>query len=217
MDSGRANTIFRNGHVWAGDRAGSSASALAITDRRIVAVGEDDDVMNLSVPGTRVVDLDGQTLVPGFVDAHAHIWKIGHLLTTLLDVRAADSLEWIAERLRAQSKRLAPGAWLQGRGYNEARFPGSIRHQLGRVLGGGGFDPAADILGITVNRWPHGYACQYNSLADDFWINGGEQPCVIARRPYKRIAIANADAGAYSYTDAAIDHAHRAVHELLAG
>jgi len=124
MDSGNAKTIFRNGHVWAGDRAGSSASALAITDRRIVAVGEDDDVMNLSVPGTRVVDLGGQTLVPGFVDAHAHIWKIGHLLTTLLDVRAADSLEWIAERLRAQSKRLAPGAWLQGRGYNEARFPG---------------------------------------------------------------------------------------------
>ncbi len=92
----------------------------------------------------------------------------------------------------------------------------SIRDQLGRSLGGGGFDPAADILGITVNRWPHGYAYQYNSLADDFWVNGGEQPCVVARRPHGRIAIANADAGAYSYTDAAIDHAHRAVQELLA-
>jgi spermidine dehydrogenase len=92
-----------------------------------------------------------------------------------------------------------------------------IRDQLGRVLGGGGFDPATDILGITVNRWPHGYAYQYNSLADEFWINNGEQPCAIARRPYKRIGIANADAGAYAYTDAAIDHAHRAVHELLAG
>lgn len=92
-----------------------------------------------------------------------------------------------------------------------------IREQLGRVLGGGGFDPAGDILGITVNRWPHGYAYQYNSLADDFWFNNGEQPCAVARRPYKRVAIANADAAAYSYTDAAIDHAHRAVHELLAG
>ena len=93
----------------------------------------------------------------------------------------------------------------------------SLRDQLGRVFGSGGFDPASDILGITVNRWPHGYAYQYNSLADDFWLNGGEQPCSIARRPYQRIAIANADAAAYSYTDAAIDHAHRAVHELLAG
>lgn len=92
----------------------------------------------------------------------------------------------------------------------------NIRTQLGRALGGGGFDPATDILGITVNRWPHGYAYQYNSLADDFWLNGGEEPCAVARRPHGRIAIANADAAAYSYTDAAIDHAHRAIQELLA-
>jgi spermidine dehydrogenase len=93
----------------------------------------------------------------------------------------------------------------------------SIREQLARTLGAGGFDPAPDILGITVNRWPHGYAYQYNSLFDDFWVNGGEQPCVVARRPFGRIAIANADAAAYSYTDASIDHAHRAVQELLDG
>ncbi len=91
----------------------------------------------------------------------------------------------------------------------------SIRDQLGRVLSGGGFDPAADILGITVNRWPHGYAYQYNSLSDDFWLNNGEQPCAVARRPHGRISIANSDAAAYAYTDAAIDHAHRAVQELL--
>jgi spermidine dehydrogenase len=93
----------------------------------------------------------------------------------------------------------------------------SIRDQLGRALGAGGFDPATDILGITVNRWPHGYAYQYNSLNDAFWLNGGEQPCVVARRRYGRIAIANSDAGAYAYTDCAIDHGHRAAHELLAG
>jgi spermidine dehydrogenase len=90
-----------------------------------------------------------------------------------------------------------------------------IRDQLGRVLGGGGFDPAADILGITVNRWPHGYAYQYNSLSEDFWLANGEQPCAVARRPHGRIAIANSDAAAYAYTDAAIDHGHRAVEELL--
>ena len=95
-----------------------------------------------------------------------------------------------------------------------AQIERSIRDQLGRALGPGGFDPARDILGITANRWPHGYAYQYNSLYDDFWFAGGETPCEIARRPFGRIAIANADAGAYSYTDAAIDHAHRAVNEL---
>ena len=92
----------------------------------------------------------------------------------------------------------------------------NIRDQLGRTFGGGGFDPAADILGITVNRWPHGYAYQYSSLADPFWIDGGDEPCVAARQPFGRIAIANADAAAYSYTDAAIDQARRAVNELRA-
>jgi spermidine dehydrogenase len=67
-----------------------------------------------------------------------------------------------------------------------------------------------------VNRWPHGYAYQYNSLWDPFWLEGGEQPCTLARRPFGRIAVANSDAAAYAYTDAAFDEAHRAVQELLA-
>jgi spermidine dehydrogenase len=91
----------------------------------------------------------------------------------------------------------------------------NIRSELARMLGGGGFDPAVDILAITVNRWPHGYTYQYNSLSDPFWLAGGEQPCVVARQRVGRIAIANADAAAYAYTDAAIDQAHRAVQEIL--
>jgi spermidine dehydrogenase len=90
----------------------------------------------------------------------------------------------------------------------------NIREQLTRMLGPGGFDPARDILEITVNRWPHGYAYQYNSLFDDFWLTGGESPCQIARKPFGRITIANSDADAYAYTDCAIDQAYRAVQEL---
>jgi spermidine dehydrogenase len=90
-----------------------------------------------------------------------------------------------------------------------------IREQLGRTLGPGGFDPARDIAAITVNRWPHGYAYEYNSLWDKFWLEGGELPCEVARKPYGRIAIANADAGAYAYVDGAIDQAWRAVGEIL--
>ena len=90
----------------------------------------------------------------------------------------------------------------------------NIREQLLRILGPGGFDPARDILEITVNRWPHGYAYEYNSLFDQFWLEGGETPCQVARKPFGRIAIANADADAYAYTDCAIDQAYRAVQEL---
>ncbi len=89
-----------------------------------------------------------------------------------------------------------------------------IRDELARGLGAGGFDPARDISAITVNRWPHGYAYEYNSLWDKFWLEGGEQPCEVARKPFGRLAIANADAGAYAYTDCAIDQAWRAVGEI---
>jgi spermidine dehydrogenase len=95
-------------------------------------------------------------------------------------------------------------------------FERNIRDQLARMLGAGGFDPARDIRAITVNRWPHGYAYQYNSLWDPFWLEGkGPTPCETARKPFGRLAIANSDAGAYAYTDGAIDQAHRAVRELL--
>jgi spermidine dehydrogenase len=90
----------------------------------------------------------------------------------------------------------------------------NIREQLARVVGPGGFDPARDIMEITVNRWPHGYAYEYNSLFDRFWLEGTEAPCQVARKPFGRLAIANADADAYAYTDCAIDQAYRAVGEL---
>jgi spermidine dehydrogenase len=92
-------------------------------------------------------------------------------------------------------------------------FERRIRDQLARVLGAGGFDPARDIEAITVNRWPHGYAYEYNPLWDPDWPVG-QRPCDIARRRFGRIAIANSDAAAAAYTDQAIDQAYRAVQEL---
>jgi spermidine dehydrogenase len=97
-----------------------------------------------------------------------------------------------------------------------SRFERNIRDQLGRMLGGAGFDPVKDIEGITVNRWAHGYAFTPNSLFDPDWKEG-EQPWVIGRKPFGKIAIANSDAGANAYTDVAIDQAWRAVGELLHG
>lgn len=94
-------------------------------------------------------------------------------------------------------------------------FERNIRDQLGRTLGGGGFDPARDITAITVNRWPHGYAYEYNYLFDPVWPPG-RAPHEIGRQRFGNIAIANSDSGAAAYTDSAIDQAHRAVEELLA-
>ena len=89
-----------------------------------------------------------------------------------------------------------------------------VRRQLVRTLGPGGFDPAGDILALTINRWPHGYAYTYDTLSDPPFAPE-QRPHVIGRRAFGRIAIANADSGAAAYTNEAIDQAERAVHDCL--
>lgn len=89
-----------------------------------------------------------------------------------------------------------------------------IRMQLARMLGPGGFDASRDILAITVNRWPHGYAYTYDTVGDPD-IPDAERPHVLGRRAFGRISIANADAGAAAFTNVAIDQAQRAVQDCL--
>jgi len=97
-----------------------------------------------------------------------------------------------------------------------SKFERNIREQLNRALGAAGFDSARDIAGITVNRWAHGYAYEYDSLFDPHWAPE-ERPCVIGRKQFGRISIANSDAAASAYTNAAIDQAYRAVQEQVKG
>ena len=92
----------------------------------------------------------------------------------------------------------------------------NIREQLNRMLATSGFDSARDIAAITVNRWAHGYAYEYDSLFDPQW-KPEERPCVVGRKQFGRISIANSDAAASAYTNAAIDQAHRAIEEQLRG
>ena len=93
-------------------------------------------------------------------------------------------------------------------------FELQIRRQLARMLGPGGFDPAADIAAITVNRWPYGYAYTYDTLADPD-LPPEQRPHIVGRQRFGRITIANSDAGAAAFTNKAIDEANRAVEELL--
>ena len=94
------------------------------------------------------------------------------------------------------------------------QFELEIRSHLARMLGSSGFDPASDIVGLTVNRWPYGYAYTYDTLGDPD-VPPEQRPHVIGRRRFGRVAIANADAGAAAFTNQAIDEANRAVEELF--
>jgi spermidine dehydrogenase len=80
---------------------------------------------------------------------------------------------------------------------------------------GGDFDPERDIHAITVNRWNYGYAYELTSTYDpSLYGPNDKQPHVKGRRPYKNVAIANSDSGAFAYTHSAINEAYRAVQDL---
>ncbi len=87
-----------------------------------------------------------------------------------------------------------------------------IRTHLTGMLGSAGFDPALDIEGITVNRWPHGYAWFPNPINAHY--NDEELPFVVGRQRFGRIVIANSDAGGEALLQGAIDQAHRALGDL---
>jgi spermidine dehydrogenase len=92
----------------------------------------------------------------------------------------------------------------------------NVRNQLAGMLEAGGFDPARDIVGITVNRWAHGYSYWYNPLFDTVYENDNDEryPHMLARKRFGRIAIANSDAAANAMFESAVEQGYRAVHEL---
>jgi spermidine dehydrogenase len=98
-------------------------------------------------------------------------------------------------------------------------FERNVRDQLGRMLGPYGFDPARDIAGITVNRWPHGYAFSVDAESEDvawwpeYWKHKG-RPWIEASQRIGNIALAGTDASSNAMTESAIEEAHRAVHSL---
>jgi spermidine dehydrogenase len=96
-------------------------------------------------------------------------------------------------------------------------FERAIVDVLDRTLNtsGGDFDPERDIHSIMVNRWNYGYAYELTSIYDPSLFGPNDkQPHVKGRRPYKNVAIANSDSGAFAYTHSAINEAYRAVQEL---
>jgi spermidine dehydrogenase len=92
----------------------------------------------------------------------------------------------------------------------------NIREQLTSLLSAGGFDPARDIAGITVNRWAHGYTDGSDDLGSEWFGDKNDErwPHVRGRKPFGRITIANSDAGGSAMFESAVEQAHRAIEEL---
>jgi predicted amidohydrolase YtcJ len=108
-----ADLILHSGRLWTGDDATPYAEALAIRGNEIVRVGSDDEVMALRGEATRVVDLDGRFVTPGFIDNHTHFNRAGELLlgVNLLAVSDADGM---VTAVGEAAQRLPDGAWMTG-------------------------------------------------------------------------------------------------------
>ena len=94
-------------------------------------------------------------------------------------------------------------------------FERDIVRQMNGALQSGGFDAERDIAAITVNRWPHGYAYEYNDYSDPADWNRYKGPHLAGAAQIGRISIGNSDASAYAYVNGAIDAADRAVNEQI--
>jgi predicted amidohydrolase YtcJ len=119
--------VVVNGVLRTQDPARPQAEALAVSSGRIVAVGSRTDIESLARAGTKRIDLEGGTLLPGFYDSHVHVWKVGQLQTHILDLRRVSGLEELLSLVRERDRSLPEGAWLLGRGYNEATMKEGVQ------------------------------------------------------------------------------------------
>jgi hypothetical protein len=108
---GRADLVLLDARVYTVDEAQPWAEAVAVTGDRITAVGTSADIRRLAGPDTRVLDLDGAFVSPGFNDGHVHTDSTGALLTgaNLLDVHTADAFR---QRIQEATTRLPAGSWI---------------------------------------------------------------------------------------------------------
>ena len=120
--AGDADLVLVGGKVFTASRLRPWAKALAVRGDRLVAVGSDVQVGRWSGHRTRRIDLHGRVVVPGFIDAHAHLCDAAaELRWTRLD-RTRDLGEAL-ERLKAAAAVTAPGGWVLGTGWDEAKWP----------------------------------------------------------------------------------------------
>ena len=119
----KPDKIFFNGYILTQDKKQPVATAFAVSKGKIVAVDTSDSLYSFQSEGCEYFDLQQATVIPGFNDAHIHIWKVGNLLTNMLDLRGVRSIDELQQRLSDYAKAHPELEWIQARGFNEVLFP----------------------------------------------------------------------------------------------
>ncbi len=146
--SGTADLVLHSGRVFTGSGLHPSATAVAVSDGRVAAVGTDAEVRSWAGPGTQAVDLAGRLVLPGFTDAHVHP-VMGGLERLGCDLSEVHGAQAALDRVAAYAA-AHPGEWISGGGWSMADFPGGTprREDLDRIV------PDRPVL--LLNRDHHG-------------------------------------------------------------
>lgn len=113
-----ADLVFRGGAIYTVDSAKPTATALAVQDGRIVHVGEDADIEPWIGKSTRVIDLAGRSLVPGFVDANVRLGDMGRM-SEGLDLYDTRSFEEVLRKVARAARDSPPNKWILGWGWDQ--------------------------------------------------------------------------------------------------
>jgi predicted amidohydrolase YtcJ len=116
-----ADIVFKNGNVYTADNKTPQAEAIAVKADRIVFVGSNAESQKYVGPNTRVVDLKGNTVLPGFTDSHQHLAGVGQREMTL-NLEGITSLEEFLAKVKARVDQAKPGEWITGRGWIETHW-----------------------------------------------------------------------------------------------
>jgi len=118
-----ADTILVNGKILTVDTQFSTREAIAIREGKITAVGSNSDVRKQEGSRTRVIDLQGRTVIPGFIDSHIHAIRAGQTFTTEVNWVGATSIAEAMSRIHEASLAKKPGSWLiVAGGWHAAQF-----------------------------------------------------------------------------------------------
>ncbi|MDX1912756.1 MAG: amidohydrolase family protein, partial [Saprospiraceae bacterium] len=113
--------ILFNGNFFTADSTLPQASALAVTAGRIVAVGADADIKKLAGKNTQMIDLEGAFAMPGFIEGHGHFSSLGR---SLINLNLMQTKSWaeITGLVAEKTKSVAPGEWIEGRGWHQEKW-----------------------------------------------------------------------------------------------
>lgn len=130
--------MFVNGKIYTMDKDSTIAEGVLVKDNRIFKVGSSEEILSLKDDNTKVIDLEGKTMVPGFTDSHMHLVNYGYALMQV-DLIGVTSIDEINERVAQyiKDKNIEKGIWVRGRGWNQDYFNGEkvfpTRYDLDKI------------------------------------------------------------------------------------